>query len=202
MPSVRRSRSGRLCGPPPIRADTEGTLWPRSVIGLTASTLNPSGSGRFFMAPPVGPRLEARRCLQNPGRCSARAPRGAKAQHPTHPDADGTVDELDRLPGLNSGAVACVCKPFSPREATARVNAFARRAEGRLGTGNPPWTIGDVDSMLHTCRRDAIRHCSHADGPTPTGIFLSIHDAVGLLGPSVLPLDCCAKVEQRNIKRK
>lgn len=41
------------------------------------------------------------------------------------------VDDL-MLPGLDSGADDCVCKPFSPREVMARVKAQLRRAEGRL----------------------------------------------------------------------
>jgi two-component system response regulator BaeR len=42
------------------------------------------------------------------------------------------IDELDRLLGLNSGADDYVCKPFSPREVMARVQALLRRAEGRV----------------------------------------------------------------------
>ncbi len=42
------------------------------------------------------------------------------------------VDELDRLLGLELGADDYLCKPFSPREAVARVKALLRRAHGRL----------------------------------------------------------------------
>ncbi|MBB2486963.1 response regulator [Mitsuaria sp. WAJ17] len=42
------------------------------------------------------------------------------------------VDELDRLLGLELGADDYLCKPFSPREAVARVRALLRRAQGRL----------------------------------------------------------------------
>ena len=42
------------------------------------------------------------------------------------------VDELDRLLGLELGADDYLCKPFSPREAVARVKALLRRAQGRL----------------------------------------------------------------------
>ena len=42
------------------------------------------------------------------------------------------VDEIDRLSGLDTGADDYICKPFSPREVIARVNAMIRRAEGSL----------------------------------------------------------------------
>lgn len=54
------------------------------------------------------------------------------------------VDELDRLLGLNSGADDYVCKPFSPREVMARVQALLRRAEGRVAAPPRPWTIDDA----------------------------------------------------------
>lgn len=38
------------------------------------------------------------------------------------------VDEIDRLMGLGFGADDYVCKPFSPREVVARVQAILRRA--------------------------------------------------------------------------
>lgn len=43
------------------------------------------------------------------------------------------VEEVDRLVGLEVGADDYVCKPFSPREVVARIQALLRRAEGRLG---------------------------------------------------------------------
>ena len=49
------------------------------------------------------------------------------------------VDELDRLLGLNSGADDYVCKPFSPREVMARVQALLRRAERRTGAEDKRW---------------------------------------------------------------
>jgi two-component system, OmpR family, response regulator BaeR len=54
------------------------------------------------------------------------------------------VDELDRLLGLNSGADDYVCKPFSPREVMARVQALLRRAEGRVAAAPRPWIIDDA----------------------------------------------------------
>ncbi len=37
------------------------------------------------------------------------------------------VEEIDRLLGLELGADDYICKPFSPREVVARVNAVLRR---------------------------------------------------------------------------
>lgn len=54
------------------------------------------------------------------------------------------VDEIDRLLGLNTGADDYVCKPFSPRELMARVQAQLRRAQGRLMAEPPPWQIDDA----------------------------------------------------------
>jgi len=39
------------------------------------------------------------------------------------------VEEIDRLLGLELGADDYICKPFSPREVIARVNAVLRRAD-------------------------------------------------------------------------
>jgi two-component system response regulator BaeR len=54
------------------------------------------------------------------------------------------VDELDRLLGLNSGADDYVCKPFSPREVMARVNALLRRSERRVTDEASLWTVDDA----------------------------------------------------------
>ena len=53
------------------------------------------------------------------------------------------VDEVDRLLGLNIGADDYVCKPFSPRELMARVQAQLRRSQGRLRQQTLPWQIDD-----------------------------------------------------------
>nr|MBP8146324.1 response regulator [Inhella sp.] len=53
------------------------------------------------------------------------------------------VDELDRLLGLDSGADDYVCKPFSPREVMARVQALLRRAEGRVTTAVRLWQVDE-----------------------------------------------------------
>ena len=53
------------------------------------------------------------------------------------------VDEDDRVSGLAAGADDYVCKPFSPRELVARVDAVVRRAEGRLAAAKGP--VGIID---------------------------------------------------------
>lgn len=42
------------------------------------------------------------------------------------------VEEIDRLLGLELGADDYICKPFSPREVTARVKAVLRRSSGTV----------------------------------------------------------------------
>jgi two-component system response regulator BaeR len=42
------------------------------------------------------------------------------------------VEEIDRLLGLGLGADDYLCKPYSPRELVARVQAILRRAAGRV----------------------------------------------------------------------
>ncbi len=46
------------------------------------------------------------------------------------------VEEIDRLLGLGLGADDYLCKPYSPRELVARVQAVLRRSLGRVDTGN------------------------------------------------------------------
>ena len=48
------------------------------------------------------------------------------------------VDEIDRLLGLDTGADDYVCKPFSPREVVARIQALLRRAQGSLSAQAAP----------------------------------------------------------------
>ena len=43
------------------------------------------------------------------------------------------IDEIDRLKGLKSGADDYVCKPFSPKEVVARVEAILRRVSHEAG---------------------------------------------------------------------
>jgi two-component system response regulator BaeR len=47
------------------------------------------------------------------------------------------VEEIDRLLGLELGADDYICKPFSPREVTARVKAILRRARIAPGSAAP-----------------------------------------------------------------
>ena len=42
-----------------------------------------------------------------------------------------SVEEIDRLLGLGLGADDYICKPFSPREVVARVQAILRRTQRR-----------------------------------------------------------------------
>jgi len=53
------------------------------------------------------------------------------------------VEEIDRLLGLQVGADDYICKPFSPREVVARVQAVLRRAAPKGGAMEPgaPLTI-------------------------------------------------------------
>ena len=64
------------------------------------------------------------------------------------------IDELDRLLGLETGADDYVCKPFSPREVMARVQALLRRSQGRLNRQPALWVVDDeklrVDWRGHT----------------------------------------------------
>ncbi len=57
------------------------------------------------------------------------------------------VDEVERLLGLSIGADDYICKPFSPKEVMARLNALLRRAEGRLEAATrEAWRI-DAEGM-------------------------------------------------------
>ena len=57
------------------------------------------------------------------------------------------VDEVERLLGLSIGADDYICKPFSPKEVMARLNALLRRAEGRLEiVSRESWSI-DAEEM-------------------------------------------------------
>lgn len=58
------------------------------------------------------------------------------------------VDEVDRLLGLEIGADDYVCKPFSPREVTARVRALLRRADGLLSTAQRDWHIDEIGHRI------------------------------------------------------
>ena len=53
------------------------------------------------------------------------------------------VDEVDRLLGLELGADDYICKPFSPREAVARVKAVLRRANPQQDSSTPTLTLDE-----------------------------------------------------------
>ena len=63
------------------------------------------------------------------------------------------VEEADRLLGLRLGADDYICKPFSPREVVARVQAILRRAG--------PWKTAPSDGGLAI---DAAGHIATYDG--------------------------------------
>ena len=53
------------------------------------------------------------------------------------------VDEIDRLLGLELGADDYICKPFSPREAVARVKAVLRRAQAADAPPSSPLRLDE-----------------------------------------------------------
>ena len=61
------------------------------------------------------------------------------------------VEELDRLLGLDVGADDYVCKPFSPREVMARVQAVLRRASREVQTNGSVSgiTVDDDRQEIH-----------------------------------------------------
>ncbi|HEY3180362.1 MAG TPA: response regulator [Casimicrobiaceae bacterium] len=66
----------------------------------------------------------------------------------------GRVDEIDRLLGLELGADDYICKPFSPREMVARVNAVLRRSRGRELA--PPRTRLVIDRQSYRATLDGV----------------------------------------------
>ncbi|MGH1471265.1 MAG: response regulator [Cellvibrionaceae bacterium] len=59
------------------------------------------------------------------------------------------VEEVDRLIGLKLGADDYVCKPYSPREVVARVEAVLRRSKKEIKNNHPSSTDNDrPDSSL------------------------------------------------------
>lgn len=55
------------------------------------------------------------------------------------------VEEIERLIGLDAGADDYVCKPFSPRELIARLNAVLRRASGFANAAAPAGVVLDAE---------------------------------------------------------
>ncbi|MDI9244633.1 response regulator [Marinobacter sp. CHS3-4] len=60
------------------------------------------------------------------------------------------VEEVDRLLGLELGADDYICKPFSPREVCARVNAVLRRLENPVES--PTQDKLEIDEGKHEVR--------------------------------------------------
>lgn len=61
-------------------------------------------------------------------------------------------DEIDRLLGLRLGADDYICKPFSPREVVARVEAIVRRHRWQQGATAQPNTGLQLDTDSYTAR--------------------------------------------------
>ena len=59
------------------------------------------------------------------------------------------VEEIDRLLGLQIGADDYICKPFSPREVVARVQAILRRS-AHWAKNTYPQNGLSIDERLHT----------------------------------------------------
>lgn len=66
------------------------------------------------------------------------------------------VEEVDRLLGLNTGADDYVCKPYSPREVVARVQAILRRTQQR--------SLAASDRTLSLVRLDEERFEARVNG--------------------------------------
>ncbi|WP_374357283.1 response regulator [Chitinimonas sp.] len=61
------------------------------------------------------------------------------------------VEEIDRLLGFEVGADDYLCKPFSPREMVARVQALLRRARPEATAAAPPLFEHDRDGQRIRC---------------------------------------------------
>jgi two-component system alkaline phosphatase synthesis response regulator PhoP len=83
-----------------------------------------------------------------------------------------SVEEADRLIGLELGADDYVTKPFSPRELVARVRAVLRRAEGE-GAYSPTIRAGDLTIDLE---RRTVRN-----GSTPVDLTATEFDLLAAL---------------------
>jgi len=98
--------------------------------------------------------------LMLPGRngldvCRALRDGGAHGRGPAVIMLTARVDEADRLAGLNCGADDYVCKPFSPREVVARVQAALRRTRALTSSPEPQATGALVlDAAAWTARLD------------------------------------------------
>jgi two-component system response regulator BaeR len=66
------------------------------------------------------------------------------------------IEEIDRLIGLESGADDYLCKPFSPREAVARVNAILRRFKRTILETDQSVLLLDAQRSAATYQRIAL----------------------------------------------
>lgn len=64
------------------------------------------------------------------------------------------VEEIDRLLGLELGADDYICKPFSPREVTARVKAVLRRTQQQVENNQIVAKEAEADSQQLSLNRD------------------------------------------------
>jgi len=85
------------------------------------------------------------------------------------------VEEIDRLLGLEIGADDYICKPFSPREVVARVNAVLRRY--RQGPDAAP--AGTVLSLDATTYRAQLAGRNLGLTPVEFRLLSVLHGAQG-----------------------
>ncbi|WP_239024272.1 response regulator [Ramlibacter humi] len=123
--------------------------------------------------------------------------------------ASARADEFDRTLGLEAGADDYVCKPFSPRELSARIKALLRRAEGRLAAppveggfrvDDPGRRIGWDDRWLPLTPREyfVLRKLLSRPGQVFTREDLAEGEAVGPRETRIRTVDSHVK----NLRRK
>lgn len=66
------------------------------------------------------------------------------------------VEEIDRLRGLDLGADDYLCKPFSPREVVARINAILRRFKRAVPEPEQSTLLLDAENSAATYERVAL----------------------------------------------
>ncbi len=68
----------------------------------------------------------------------------------------GRVDEIDRVLGFELGADDFICKPFSPREAVARIKSILRRSGAKIAQPGPVLRFGrlEIDAGAREARVD------------------------------------------------
>jgi len=69
------------------------------------------------------------------------------------------IEEVDRLIGLKLGADDYICKPYSPREVVARVEAVLRRSvlAKNISDQNKVGSLKDINTELRSLRIDEER---------------------------------------------